>query len=416
MKNKIFIFIILFFSLTGTLGQSASTTFKEAQALAISGKKNKAQNKYEEALNQAEKSKNIELQMACHLELADLKDNVINYKEALKHYKTFSDLYNKQASEKNIALQDSVSDLSSEVNQSNATIEKQASHLDSLTTEQMQSQLNIANLEIEREKNLLEIQAAENRRNTLLFVIGIVVLGSVFIGLGYVRKRKTNSVLRNKNYQIIKEKEKSEGLLLNILPKRIANELMENGRTSSYKHDMATVMFTDFKGFTKFSEQHTPEELVAVIDHYFCGFDNIISKYTIEKIKTIGDAYLCVSGVPEENSNQFSDMIECAKEMRNFVNDTTKTAKLKDVDKLQMRIGIHCGPIVAGVVGTKKFAYDVWGDTVNIAARMEQSGMPNEINVSQAVYEKLKDKYNFEFRGEVQAKNKGMMKMYFLKP
>lgn len=411
------LFLLLLVLTTG-FGQSASSLFQEAKELRKEGKKTKAINRFEEALEAAEKQNNLTLQMSCHIELAELKDNVINYKEALAHYKSFSELYKKQMSQKHQELTDSVDVLGTEVDKNlNALQEKELvlhsknKAIDSLTTEQYQSALSIKDLELSNQAQLLEIQEAENRRNVLIALIGLGVIVLSFFSLGYMRKRSTNKTLRNKNYQIAKEKEKSEELLLNILPKSIATELKEFGKTVPRKYDQATVMFTDFKGFTKMAEKMTPEELVYKIDYYFSEFDRIISEHKIEKIKTIGDAYLCVSGIPEASEGHISSMIDAALAMKKFMSEHEND---NEGTRLEMRIGIHTGPLVAGVVGTRKFAYDIWGDTVNIAARMEQSGEPGHVNVSEAVYLSSKDHYKFEFRGEVEAKNKGKLKMYFV--
>ena len=401
--------------------QSAYELFKEGKEYRSKGRKNKAVKSFEQALEQAEKDRNTSLQMSCHIELAELKDNVINYKEALDHYKAFTNLYKKQLNQEKEELEDSVTTLESTVEEKESEISDKDSAIQNLTKEQLESELNIKNLELKDQNNQLSIQQKEldlqqSQKNAIL-LIGIIVVAVVvlaFFGLGYVRKRKTNLTLRNKNYQIAKEKEKSDELLLNILPHAVAEELKEFGRTSSAKHESATIMFTDFKGFTKFSEEHTPEEIVTIIDEYFRAFDEIIEKYGIEKIKTIGDAYMCVSGIPEANNEHAKNMILAAQEIRSYVASKMKALKDEGKPYLLMRIGLHSGPLVAGVVGSRKFAYDVWGDAVNIAARMEQSGEPGQINVSESVYELTKDEFQFEFRGEVDAKNKGKMKMYFL--
>lgn len=415
MKFSITIVFVFLLTVGPLFSQDASSLYKEGVALREVGKKNKAVKKIEEALEEAKSENNTSLQMACHIQLAEMMDNVISYKEALAHYKSFTDLYKRQSLEQTAALEDSVNGLHVNIQEHTDEISAQGKALDSLTTEQIRSQLNISNLELDKEKHLKELQAAEYRRNFLLFTILLVVVVMMFVVLGYSRKKKTNQTLRNKNYQIVKEKAKSDELLLNILPITIADQLKINGKTIPRKHEMATIMFTDFKGFTKFSESRTPEDLVKVIDYYFSNFDLIISKYKIEKIKTIGDAYLCVSGIPEDNPNQIEDMINCAKELQAFVKKSHDHDETIALSALSMRIGIHCGPLVAGVVGTQKFVYDVWGDAVNIAARMEQSGLPGEINVSEQIYNEAKGKFNFEFRGEVEAKNKGILKMYFVK-
>ena len=408
--------------------QSAYDLFKEGKDYRKKGKKNKAIKSFESALEQAEDDQNRKLQISCHIELAELKDNVINYKEALDHYKAFTDLYKRQSKEEKDELTEQKDQLTDSVNALETTVEENLEEMQSmdqeisekteqinnLTEEQMLDSLNIQTLQLKDQKNQLKIQKSQKNMIILFGVIGLVVIILAFFGLGYARKRKTNQTLRNKNYQIAKEKEKSEELLLNILPKIVADELKEFGRTSSSKYESATIMFTDFKGFTKFAEQHSPEEIVAIIDKYFREFDAIMEKYGIEKIKTIGDAYMCVSGIPEPHENHAQKMILAAHEIREYVSANMQSLKNEGKAYLQMRIGLHSGPLVAGVVGSRKFAYDVWGDAVNIAARMEQSGEPGQINVSESVYELTKNEFKFEFRGEVEAKNKGKMKMYFL--
>lgn len=421
MTKHLSILIILFIPFQ-IFAQTSSQLFNEAKDLRASGKDTKAIKKFEEALTKAEKEKNINLQMNIHLELAELKDNVVNYKDALNHYQSFSKLYKQQMSQKTKMLEDSVSGLQvkvdsslTEIQNKENTIKTKENAIDSLTTEQLQSQLAIKDLELVNNQKELELQTSHNRRNLLLFIIAIIVLISVFIFRGYFQKRRGVRLLREKNYEIIKAKQKSDELLLNILPEPVAEELKEFGRTTPQKFDEATIMFTDFKGFTKYSEHYSPEELVKMVDHYFTAFDKIMAKYDIEKIKTIGDAYMCVSGIPNKNDKHAEKMIHAAFEMIEFVNKSAQEKKAKGIPHLEMRIGLHTGPIVAGVVGSRKFAYDVWGDAVNIAARMEQSGEPGKINISESVYALVSENFSFEFRGEIEAKNKGKLKMYFVK-
>lgn len=206
------------------------------------------------------------------------------------------------------------------------------------------------------------------------------------------------------------EKKKSDDLLLNILPEEIANELKQTGHTTPRSYEVATVMFTDFENFTSKSEKLFPEELVTIIDTCFKKFDEITSRHNIEKIKTIGDAYLCVSGLPDTKDHNAENVVAAAIE----IIDTIKSFRQNESGYFDIRIGIHTGPLVAGVVGDKKFAYDIWGDTVNTAARMEQNSEPNKINISQSTYELVKGKYHCTFRGKRAAKNKGMIEMYFV--
>lgn len=218
--------------------------------------------------------------------------------------------------------------------------------------------------------------------------------------------------VKERTHELQIEKKKSDDLLLNILPEDIANELKQTGRTKPRSYEIATVMFTDFENFTSKSENLLPEELVNLIDTCFTKFDEIISKNQMEKIKTIGDSYLCVSGLPDKNSHNPISVVTAAIEIldtiRNFKNNVDGKTHF------DIRIGIHTGPLVAGVVGDKKFAFDIWGDTVNTASRMEQNSEPNKINISQSTYELVKDTYHCTYRGKKTAKNKGMIEMYFV--
>jgi adenylate cyclase len=211
-----------------------------------------------------------------------------------------------------------------------------------------------------------------------------------------------------------KEKKISEGLLLNILPASVADELKTKGKAEPKHFENVTVMFADIKGFTKAAEILSPAQLVNEIDFYFRAFDEIIGKYKIEKIKTIGDAYLCASGVPVKVKNSATEIVAAAIEMQQFVAVTKKKNLKAGKPYFEIRIGIHTGPLVAGIVGAKKFGYDIWGDTVNTAARMEQHGEVGHINISEATQQQIGTKFTCRYRGEVDAKNKGKLKMYFV--
>ncbi len=215
---------------------------------------------------------------------------------------------------------------------------------------------------------------------------------------------------------IQKEKERSDKLLLNILPSNIAEELKENGTSPARHFNQVTVLFTDFVQFTTISEQLSPEELVAEINVYFKAFDEIVTKCGIEKIKTIGDAYMAAGGLQLPRSTSPQDVILAALEMQRFIRSRQSSRQLKDAPFFEMRCGIHTGPVVAGIVGVKKFQYDIWGDTVNTASRMESSGEAGRVNISQFTYKLIKDdpRFSFEFRGKIEAKHKGAVEMYFV--
>ena len=216
---------------------------------------------------------------------------------------------------------------------------------------------------------------------------------------------------RNK---IKKGKKLSDELLLNILPFSIAEELKIKGSAESKLIDMVTVLFTDFKGFTQLSEKFTPQELVAEINECFSEFDKIMLKYNIEKIKTIGDAYMAAGGLPTSNKTHAQDVVSAAIEIQEYMSNYEKIRTAEGKLFFEIRIGIHSGPVVAGIVGIRKFAYDIWGDTVNIASRMEGSGEVGKVNISESTFELTKEMFKFEYRGKITAKGKGEINMYFV--
>jgi len=205
------------------------------------------------------------------------------------------------------------------------------------------------------------------------------------------------------------EKEKSESMLLNILPAGIIEELKTTGYSKAKLFNHVSVLFTDFVNFTMISEDMDPEELVTEIDFCFKAFDEIVERNGLEKIKTIGDAYLAVCGLPHEDENHARKTILAALEIMNFTRHRKNNG-----GKFEIRIGVHTGPLVAGIVGIKKFAYDVWGDTVNTASRMESSGEIGKVNISNTTYELIKDEFDCTPRGKIDAKHKGLIDMYFV--
>jgi class 3 adenylate cyclase len=236
------------------------------------------------------------------------------------------------------------------------------------------------------------------------------------------------------------EKERSDELLLNILPHEVAEELKNTGAAAAKHFDQATVLFSDFRGFTQLSEKLSPEQLVREIDTCFKHFDGLMDKWGMEKIKTIGDAYMAAGGLPDPGKGSPADVVHAALEMQEFMEDLARRRKAQGLPVFHMRVGIHTGPVVAGIVGVKKFQYDIWGDTVNTASRMESSGEVGRVNISEATYALVKDvvssqlsvvsarvgsrttgnqqlttpAFNFTPRGRIQAKGKGEMEMYFV--
>lgn len=206
-------------------------------------------------------------------------------------------------------------------------------------------------------------------------------------------------------------KKKSDHLLLNILPAAIVENLKKGVGSTAERFDSATVLFADIVDFTSMAARTLPLELVSLLNQIFSRFDELTEKHGLEKIKTIGDAYMVVGGVPVPRSDHLEAIANMALDMQAAIGDF-KT----DIDRpFQIRIGIHTGPVVAGVIGTKKFTYDLWGDTVNVAFRMESLGLPGYIQVTAAIYDRLKDEYVFEERGTITVKGKGEMITYWLK-
>ena len=225
---------------------------------------------------------------------------------------------------------------------------------------------------------------------------------------------RSQSELEEKNIAITNEKERSETLLLNILPFETARELKEKGKSEAKMYDNVSIMFTDFVDFTRISETMTPHELVAELDYCFCSFDKIIEDHNIEKIKTIGDSYMAVAGLPMPSATHAIDIVNAALDILAFIDTYAAKRSAEGRPFFKIRIGINSGSVVAGIVGDKKFSYDIWGDSVNMASRMESSGEPGKINISGSTYRLLSHHFKCFYRGEIAAKNKGLVNMYFI--
>ena len=254
--------------------------------------------------------------------------------------------------------------------------------------------------EIERLENATQIQLLEKTKENERMV------------------RDQNIFLEQKveerTHELREAMQKSDDLLLNILPEAVASELKQHGKTKAKTYGLVTVLFTDFKDFADISSKMSPELLVDEIDTCFSAFDSIITRHGVEKIKTVGDAYIAVAGLPVPTHHHAEDAIEAAIEIRNFILKRKEEKISRGEIPFEIRLGIHTGPVVAGIVGTKKFAFDIWGDTVNLAARMEQNGEPGKINISDKTYELVRNKFHCTHRGKIPAKNKGNIDMYFV--
>ncbi len=287
----------------------------------------------------------------------------------------------------------------------------------------------------------LQYVKERNRMRDYLFVLFAIVVVLVIMGLvSTVRSRKKlqaknnllneanheineqkeeilvqNEELNTRNQQIETERVKSDNLLLNILPFETAQELKDKGSATPRHYKQVSVLFTDFKGFTQLAETLPPEDVITELNHCFTAFDDICKKHNIEKIKTIGDAYMAAGGIPVPNTSNPVDVINAGLEMQAFMTQWKAEKVAQNLPVWELRLGIHTGEIVAGVVGKNKFAYDIWGDTVNLASRMESSGEIGMVNISGSTYELVKDHFKTEYRGKIKAKNKGEIDMYFVK-
>jgi adenylate cyclase len=265
-------------------------------------------------------------------------------------------------------------------------------------------QLKLNENKLAQVKKDLEVDKELSFQKTLRnsFLIGFALVG-IFALVIYSQRNK-----------IRKSKQRSDELLLNILPFDVAEELKENGYAEAKQFDQVSVIFTDFKGFTEISQELSPKELVSLINEHFSEFDKIMQKNGIEKIKTIGDAYMAVGGLPVPNSSHPYDVINAAIQIQEYLSKINKIKKENKEIYFEARIGIHTGSVVAGIVGLKKFSYDVWGDTVNTASRIESKCEEGRINISASTYQLVKDMYSFEYRGKVEAKGKGLIDMYYV--
>jgi class 3 adenylate cyclase/Tfp pilus assembly protein PilF len=325
-------------------------------------------------------------------EMADLYADMGKYVEAYNYSKKYNaERVNLLDDEKNQALE-----MIKEIRD-----EKVKAEIDLLTKD-----AEIQDLVIKRQKII---------RNSVAIAGGFILLIAILLWQRYRYVRRTRNTLAKKNVIIQNEKEKSDNLLLNILPEETAEELKTTGSSKARSFDMVTVMFTDFKEFTKIAEIMSPEKLVSEIDHCFKSFDKIIENHGIEKIKTIGDAYMCAGGLPVPDKTNPAEVVRAALEIRDFMNSLKEDRMKKDEPYFEIRIGVHTGPVIAGIVGVRKFQYDIWGDTVNIASRMESSGDVGEVNISDTTYNFIKEKFECTPRGKVEAKNKGFIDMYFVK-
>lgn len=272
----------------------------------------------------------------------------------------------------------------------------------------LKAQRDIQYFQLQQEQREASLREQQQRKEQRFSIIRNVLIVGLILCLAFAM------VFFMQRIKISKEKKRSEELLLNILPHETALELKESGSTPAKDYEMVTVLFTDFINFTRASENLTAQELVNNIHYYYSEFDRIIGMYGIEKIKTIGDGYMAAGGLPVANKTNPVDAVKAALELRDFMEKDKIKGLQEGKEIFELRIGVHTGPVIAGIVGIKKFAYDIWGDTVNIASRIESSGESGKVNISGSTYELVKDKFKCTYRGKLNAKNKGEIDMYFV--
>jgi len=344
------------------------------------------QNKYKEAVRQFQ-------------EAYYLADSIMALKEQMESAKYISISYKKMKQyEKGLGWHETYSQLKDSVfnDEKNEELTKKAMNYE------FEKKETIAKAEQEK-KNVIALKELQKQKLVRNGFVGGFTVVLLFAGVFFTQRNK-----------ISKEKKRSDELLLNILPAEVAEELKNKGSAEARQFDDVTVLFTDFKNFTQISENLSPSELVAEIHTCFKAFDTIMGIHKIEKIKTIGDSYMAAGGLPVANKTNATDVVTAALEIQQFMEEHTRNKNREGKEIFEIRIGIHTGPVVAGIVGIKKFAYDIWGDTVNIASRMETSGEAGKVNISGSTYELVKTQFNCIPRGKIQAKNKGEIDMYFV--
>ncbi len=292
---------------------------------------------------------------------------------------------------------------------------KMADSLNSFKADSIQSKFEMGlkekEIDIANKQNALkdeEIKRTKLVRNAFLVGFALVVTMIFILFRDYKNKIKTNKLLDQRKAEI-------ETLLLNILPFEVAAELQKTGKSSPRLYDSATVMFTDFVSFSRIAETLTPQEITAELNEFFTEMDEIIERYGLEKIKTIGDSYMCAGGIPTPNTTHSIDAVRAGLDIMEYLRKKNKAREDVGLPQWEIRIGLNTGSLVAGVVGKKKYAYDIWGSAVNIASRMESNGSPGVLNISASTYELIKDKFECEYRGKIYAKNVGEIDMYFVK-
>ena len=374
------------------IAEKLDSKINMVQTLSALGNTYKAMNDPSRAIEYYAKAEKVGVEIQSNTELRDLYRemaqayaSISNYESAFKYQSLFSEksaeVYNEDQDKKLATLQFGYD------------LDKKQDEINLLAKDK-----SIQDLQLRKQKNF---------RNALSVGFGLVLVIVLVLYRDYRIKIKTNRLLDKQKVQI-------ENLLLNILPSEVAHELQTTGKATPRNYESASILFTDFKSFTSLSEHMAPDEVVKELNICFMAFDEITERHNLEKIKTIGDSYMCAGGIPTPYDGHVFNIVKASLEMQEFIYQNNQRRKELDLPPWEIRIGINVGPVVAGVVGKRKYAYDIWGSAVNIASRMESNGMPGQVNISSTVYEMVKDKYACIYRGKIYAKNVGEIDMYFI--
>lgn len=374
---------------------------------------------FNKALVISQETQEINGMMTAYIALGKVHHDNKNYRESEKALLKAHDIAVKTGSIKGLltisSLLSDVYEKTNRLTQALSYYKDYKNYQDSILNETNNKEINALKTNYAVDKRETELKAIQEKKDILIQQelhrekllrnsIGIVFL--MLLGFLIVVYRQRN--------KISAEKKRSDELLLNILPEEVAEELKNTGIAKAKSFEQVTVLFTDFKNFTQASEKMSAEDLVHEINLIYSRFDLIMAKYNIEKIKTIGDSYMCAGGLPSENKTNPIDCIRAAIEIRDFIKSLEEEKRTANKVFFEIRIGINTGSVVAGIVGIKKFAYDIWGDTVNIASRMESSGEAGKINISGSTYEEVKHEFHCTYRGKIEVKGKGEIDMYFV--
>ncbi|MEA3445443.1 MAG: adenylate/guanylate cyclase domain-containing protein [Bacteroidota bacterium] len=362
------------------------------------GKERKAINSFEASLEEAKKLKNEEYILKNYEALFNVHVDKNRYKTALKYFELYINERDEKFLEQN----------RHEINQMQNAYKAEIGELE-VEKEAIQDTLGIARdkltmLQLEQKVKDLELKHEKLKQTRMMWVILLLAIIAMIILIFYFQKQRSNKI-------ITAEKAKSDELLHNILPAKVVKELKENGKSNPENFQEVTVFFSDFVGFTKLSSAIKPETLIAELNELFTRFDEIMEKHECERIKTIGDAYLAVCGLPEKNPGHVNNILHASLEISEWLAQRNKNNSLN----WQIRIGVHSGNLIGGIVGIKKYIYDVFGDTINTASRMESNSEAGCINVSEQTRKQAQNHFTFIERPKIEVKGKGKMKMYFLK-